>query len=512
MKTKITLSIAIFMVTLTIVLSQPIFPLMAYEENPALEVTHTWEYGGLMFPFVYYENDTFYLFYTGGDMTTGPTSIGVATSTDGYGFTQFENPIFEGDGSGIDAYSVAFPVVFKKEGTYYLFYVGASGPGLCSEGVIMQAMASNIYGPYERLADPIMEPGSAGEWDAAGVAPDRVFDSDSGLVMYFTGTIYGFSPHQEGFAHFNGSEWIKYDDPVTTDPPYAESDPVLKEGTPPEWDAWCASMVDVNQIDSGWELFYQGQYNNNWKIGYATSSDGIEWTKMEDPVYSWADDLFAQLWGFSITASPTMVVVDNKYYIYYDYGNCYNYLGMATAWSIHALDVLADPADNIGGYGFTANWQASEIATGYLLDVSTQEDFGTFVSGYQNFDVGNETSFDVTQLNLNTMHYYRLRAYMETDTGFYSNTVSTTTLITGFSNSLENEIAIYTSGSDIYINLSVKNNTEANARIYTLSGKMLDSYNLVEGKNTIPLHIEKQLVIIKVRIGNQTFTKKVLVW
>ena len=101
---------------------------------------------------------------------------------------------------------------------------------------------------------------------------------------------------------------------------------------------------------------------------------------------------------------------------------------------------------------------------------------------------------------------------METDTGFYSNTISTTTLITGYSNTLEDEIYIRTSGSEIYINLSGKHNAEANARIFMLSGKLLDSYSLMEGMNTIPLQVEKQLVIIKVQIEKQSFTKKILVW
>lgn len=513
MKTRMPLSIAIFLIFSTSIFSQPIFPLEGCEENPILTVTpDSWETGGLMFPFIHYENGTFYLFYTGGDIWTGPTSIGLATSTDGNNFTKIEEPIFEGDGSGFDAYSVCIPVILKKDSVYYLFYAGASGSGFCSDGYTGQAVASEIMGPYERLAFPILEPGSMGEWDSQGVAPDRVFDSDSGLVMYFAGSSFPSTPQREGLAFLNGNTWIKYDDPSTTNHPYAESDPILNYGTSPAWDTHCASFPDVNQITSGWEMLYQGHYNNNWKIGYATSIDGIEWNKKEDPVYSWADDLFAQMWGFTITASPTMVVVDNKYYIYYDYGNCYDYLGMATARSIHALDVIAEPAIEIGGYGFTANWQASEIATGYLLDVSYDENFTEFIDGYENLDVGDVTNFEVSQLNLNTTYYYRLRAFMATDTGYYSNTISNTTLITSFLNTLKDEIYIYTSGRTIYLNLSRKHHAQTNVSIYTLSGRLLDSYILMEGKNRIQLQGKRQIVIIKIKTGNQSFTKKALVW
>ena len=66
-----------------------------------------------------------------------------------------------------------------------------------------------------------------------------------------------------------------------------------------------------------------------------TSVDGINWIKKEDPVYSYLDDPFATLWGFNITGSPNMVVVDNEYYIYYDYGDCFDYLGMAGYHHFH---------------------------------------------------------------------------------------------------------------------------------------------------------------------------------
>lgn len=510
MKTKLALTIAICMVVSTYLFSQPIFPLEGYEDNPILEVTLSWETGGLMFPFIHYEDGTFYLLYTGGDMWTGPTSIGLATSTDGYNFTKLEEPIFEGDGSGFDAYSVCLPVIFKKDDTYYLFYAGASSGGFCSDGFTGQAMATDILGPYERLTDPILEPGSAGEWDGSGVAADRVFDSDSGLVMYFSGSASSSAPQREGFAFFNGSEWIKYDDPSTTNHPYAESDPILNYGTPPAWDSHCASFVDVHQITTGWELFYQGQYNGNWKIGYATSVNGMVWIKNEDPVYSWADDLFAQMWGFTITASPTMVVVGNKYFIYYDYGNCYNYLGMATAWSINALDVVAEYPEDITTSSFSAKWQPSQIGIGFLLDVSYDENFTEFVDGYENLDVGNVTMYPVSDLTSFTPYYYRLRSYMETDTGFYSNTILA--LTTGLKNINKDGIQIWSSGNEVFVDLQDIPQPDDIVRIYSITGQMVSSLQLNEKRNSIPVYVDSQLLIIQVQTENQIVTKKVLVW
>src|SRR3712207_7448110 len=48
---------------------------------------------------------------------------------------------------------------------------------------------------------------------------------------------------------------------------------------------------------------------------------------------------------------------------------------------------------------------------GYRLDVSTSNTFNTYLSGYQDLDVGNATSRSVTGLSAGTTYYYRVRAY-----------------------------------------------------------------------------------------------------
>src|SRR5256714_10023648 len=72
---------------------------------------------------------------------------------------------------------------------------------------------------------------------------------------------------------------------------------------------------------------------------------------------------------------------------------------------------------------FTANWTSVTGATGYRLDVSTNSSFTSYVPPYQNFDVGNTTSYNVTGLSANTFYYYRLRAYNGTGTSPNSNVV-----------------------------------------------------------------------------------------
>jgi phosphodiesterase/alkaline phosphatase D-like protein len=76
---------------------------------------------------------------------------------------------------------------------------------------------------------------------------------------------------------------------------------------------------------------------------------------------------------------------------------------------------------------FTAHWSSVSDAIGYRLDVSTKQSFSSYVPGYQNLNVGNSTSYDVTGLNANTNYYYRLRSYNGNGTSPNSNVISVRT-------------------------------------------------------------------------------------
>jgi hypothetical protein len=67
---------------------------------------------------------------------------------------------------------------------------------------------------------------------------------------------------------------------------------------------------------------------------------------------------------------------------------------------------------NITNSSFIANW--SEPILGrterYFLDVSTNNEFTSFVSGYNGLNVGLSNSYNVTGLSNNTTYYYRVRS------------------------------------------------------------------------------------------------------
>jgi hypothetical protein len=83
----------------------------------------------------------------------------------------------------------------------------------------------------------------------------------------------------------------------------------------------------------------------------------------------------------------------------------------------------AENAIHVTATSFTANWHSVPGATGYQLDVATDPTFVTYVPGYQDLDVGNTTSRNITGLTSNTNYYYRLRAYNGNGTSPNSNVI-----------------------------------------------------------------------------------------
>ena len=88
----------------------------------------------------------------------------------------------------------------------------------------------------------------------------------------------------------------------------------------------------------------------------------------------------------------------------------------------------AKPATNVTNSGFTAHWSSVTGATSYRLDVSTSSTFSSYLSGYQNLDLGNVISRNVSGLSAGRSYYYRVRAHNSAGTSGNSNVISVTTL------------------------------------------------------------------------------------
>jgi hypothetical protein len=131
-------------------------------------------------------------------------------------------------------------------------------------------------------------------------------------------------------------------------------------------------------------------------------------------------------------SSPTLSLLifntDNNCFQTYNsisgvWENLYCFTGCTTTPSAPT----ANNATGISTTSFVANWGSVAGATGYYLDVATNAGFTTFVPGYNNLNVGNVTTINVTGLTCGTTYYYRIRAYNACGTSANSSVITVTT-------------------------------------------------------------------------------------
>ncbi|MFQ5650838.1 MAG: T9SS type A sorting domain-containing protein [bacterium] len=296
-----------------------------YENNPVIAYgpAGSWDAGVIYLPEVVFKDSLYYMFYSGSaNLMTTPFAMGYATSTDGFTWSKYNgNPVFQADGSGFDAFSAAEPCILLEDNLWVMYYSARSVPGPGPGPAIGRATAPEPAGPWTRLEDPVLTVGSAGEWDAHFVTPNTIIATDTGFVMYYSGgTGFPFPPTNDharvGMAtSADGINWVKYDDPATTDPPFAESDPVLQLGAPGSYDSGLAWECDVLPTENGWEMFYTSDPDDfsGERLCYATSSDGIHWTKdANNPFLS-----PTQPWATLDLVAPSVIKIDGTYFMYY---------------------------------------------------------------------------------------------------------------------------------------------------------------------------------------------------
>ena len=122
-------------------------------------------------------------------------------------------------------------------------------------------------------ANPVMSGGYAGSWDHHVFNPRVLYNSDSSRYEMWFGATANFStnygrPYKIGFAYSeDGINWTKHPTPVL-------------EAEPGAWDEWTVEGHTVLRENGMYKMWYFGSDNEyNDGIGYATSPDGIHWTK-----------------------------------------------------------------------------------------------------------------------------------------------------------------------------------------------------------------------------------------
>jgi hypothetical protein len=214
-------------------------------------------------------------------------------------------------GSWNDTGHLVQEVVFDGT-TYHLYLVGGhTAVPWQSPWSIGHWTSTDLGGPWvEDPANPVLEP-EPGHWDGYTIL--------SAVVLYDAGTAtfrmwYGandsyFGQVTVGYAESpDGSLWTKH-----AGNPLAGLEP----GNLGTWNDWVISPGTVFKDNASYDMWFGAwEYNGGeldlWRIGHATSSDGLAWAQSPDPVL-----VATAPWEGTRVYNNTVVRIGDSYGMWY---------------------------------------------------------------------------------------------------------------------------------------------------------------------------------------------------
>jgi hypothetical protein len=273
---------------------------------------------------VVYHDGMFHMFRNGFIGWPARVQIGYTISEDGITWEkQGEDPVLRTtDIEYAGTAALAASALVEDDGTWVLYFY--TWPALVGDeiGGIGRATAPAPEGPWTPDADLILRPGVEGDWDDTQLVAPSVVKYNDQYLMYYN------SPGSDGHERIglafseDGVNWEKYDNPETTEVPYANSDPILEPRFDDEekWDYDNVLQPNVIVNDEGLVMMYKAHVGaaQDQAIGFATSEDGITWTRLnEEPLFSTADIARRRMWF------TEMAYNDGTYYVYLELARGY---------------------------------------------------------------------------------------------------------------------------------------------------------------------------------------------
>ena len=266
-------------------------------------------------PSVVHFKQAYYLYFTQGRRRAGTSAagtsapvevgtIGIARSTDRIHWTVVGElaPTQAAEGRGIAA-----PGARVIRGQVHLFYQGGT---VMQKDAICHAVSDDGVHFQKDVSNPVYHPTEM-PWSIGRAIDAEVFVHGDSLFLFFATRDPTFKRQLVGLAKaplasdFSQSTWTD----VT------KAQPVLAPDLP--WEGDCIEAPTFAEHGGLLYLFYAGSYNNSpQQIGVATSTDGLQWTRMSDhPLLA---NGAAGAWNQTESGHPGILQDDDgQTYLYY---------------------------------------------------------------------------------------------------------------------------------------------------------------------------------------------------
>ncbi|MCE7981589.1 MAG: hypothetical protein DYG89_10375 [Caldilinea sp. CFX5] len=256
-------------------------------------------------PMLLFHEGKFHLWFVGRATQNSDWSIGYASSVDGIDWEVYSSPVLMPDGAGTwEGTGIGSPSVIVKDGHFEMYYHGgwpaSFGLATSDDGINWEKSSRN----------PVLRPNNSIQWMSYN--------------LFFPSVIYNGESYQMWFAATGGVNWqdrwqIGYAESTDGYNWQIPSDqPVVSLGSASSWKSQAIISPDVVLIGNTYHMWYAGRTNpqiDDWRIGHATSPDGLTWTDdFNNPIFGLgAADGFAS----GQVANPSIALSGEGYHLWY---------------------------------------------------------------------------------------------------------------------------------------------------------------------------------------------------
>lgn len=247
------------------------------------------------------------------------------------------------------------PEVVVVGGTYHMYYTDRS---VIPEIIRHRTSADGLTWGASTI---VLQSGAAGAWDDDGVVCSAVLVEGGVYKMWYTGRGTTGPVNQIGYATSpDGVVWTKHPTPV------------MSVGGAGAWDSARVREATVVHLGTTYHMWYGGtQSHPVYRIGYATSPDGLVWTKNPaNPVLSLGA---AGAWDDDTVYAPQVVHYGGTFHMWYSAGDGETprnwQIGYATSCDQDGVVWVKDPANPVLGIGANPSWECGDsVDFNYVFD------------------------------------------------------------------------------------------------------------------------------------------------
>jgi signal transduction histidine kinase/DNA-binding response OmpR family regulator/predicted GH43/DUF377 family glycosyl hydrolase len=238
---------------------------------------------------------------------------------------------------------------------------------------------------YKYPGNPVFQAGKEGEWDENLFDFDILFENDEYRMWYQGWSNDEPGKHKLGLAtSSDGIHWEKHrDNPL---------DFKNKKGDQ-ETNFW---TFDIIKIGSKYLMWYTTESKDPscaYKIGFASSADGITWNDHPEPVLSPGT---ADTWDAYLVSNPNVIFDGNGYHMWYTgiSNRIPKIASMGYATSIDGIHWKKHPANPVLKHGKQGSWD-DQWVVGYSVTTNgPQKEIWYFGYNLIKFEIGLATSQD----------------------------------------------------------------------------------------------------------------------